>query len=140
MAVLVVTSAAESQRRLRLSLCRLKLRRTAVPSLEACRQAALRRRWRVVICEAVLPDGDWRDVLELFAGEAAPRLIVTSRLADERLWSDVLHRGGYDVLAQPLADLEMDRVIRLAHADAPDRVVRRHRPDAAGPLTAAAGA
>jgi DNA-binding response OmpR family regulator len=39
---------------------------------------------------------------------------VTSRLADERLWAEVLSLGGYDVLMKPFDVSEVYRVIRLA--------------------------
>ena len=41
-------------------------------------------------------------------------LVVTARLADEYLWAEVLHEGGYDVLAQPFAQEEVLRVISAA--------------------------
>jgi DNA-binding response OmpR family regulator len=44
----------------------------------------------------------------------APLLIVTSRLADEHLWAEVLNLGGYDVLMKPFDRLEVLRVISLA--------------------------
>jgi len=57
----------------------------------------------VVICERDLPDGNWRDILDATASLARPpSLIVTSRLADECLWAEVLNLGGWDVLAKPL--------------------------------------
>ncbi|MGA3044304.1 MAG: hypothetical protein ABSF54_26315 [Bryobacteraceae bacterium] len=57
----------------------------------------------VVICETKLPDGDWQDVLgRLDRMPCPPLLIVTSRMADDRLWSEVLNLGGYNVLAKPL--------------------------------------
>ena len=50
----------------------------------------------VVICESQLPDGSWKDVLSRLALITdSPRLIVASRQADERLWSDVLRLGGF---------------------------------------------
>ena len=72
------------------------------------------REFAAVVCEDTLPDGDWTDVLEALPGPDAPVLIVTSRLADERLWSEVLHRGGYDVLAQPFDRREVERVMELS--------------------------
>jgi hypothetical protein len=70
---------------------------------------------RVVLCEHALEDGSWKDVLELAASRPyPPPLIVTSRLADERLWSEVLNLGGYDVLPQPLDRNEALRTIGLA--------------------------
>jgi DNA-binding response OmpR family regulator len=41
-------------------------------------------------------------------------LVVTSRMADEALWAEVLNMGGYDVLAQPLDTEEVTRVIGAA--------------------------
>jgi DNA-binding response OmpR family regulator len=56
----------------------------------------------VVVCEANLPDGEWNDLLQNPSRRLnPPYLIVTSRLADEDLWAEVLNLGGYDVLAKP---------------------------------------
>jgi DNA-binding response OmpR family regulator len=44
----------------------------------------------------------------------APLLIVTSRLADERLWAEALNLGAYDVLAKPFDTAEVVRVVSLA--------------------------
>ncbi len=44
-----------------------------------------------------------------------PQLVVTSRQADESLWSEVLNVGGYDVMAQPLDSNEVERVVASAH-------------------------
>jgi hypothetical protein len=40
-----------------------------------------------------------------------PLLIVTSRLADERLWAEALNLGAWDVLAKPLDRQEVSRVL-----------------------------
>ena len=49
----------------------------------------------VVLCESELPDGAWQDVLcRLGRMECPPLLVVTSRMADDRLWSEVLNLGG----------------------------------------------
>lgn len=69
----------------------------------------------VVICETELPDGDWQQVLyHLGRMECPPLLVVTSRMADERLWSEVLNLGGYNVLAKPLHLKEVFHVAGLA--------------------------
>lgn len=69
----------------------------------------------VVLCDSSLPDGNWRDIL---AGTAhlphPPLLIVTSRLADDRLWAEVMEHGGFDVLEKPLNQPELVRVVSLA--------------------------
>lgn len=62
----------------------------------------------LVICERELPDGDWKAVLdEMQQWPYTPLMIVTSRLADETLWAEVLNLGGYDVLLKPFEQREL---------------------------------
>ena len=69
----------------------------------------------VVVCDEVLADGDWRDVLgDLQSGQQGPPLVVISRLADERLWAEVLNLGAYDLLTKPFVAVEVTRVVRMA--------------------------
>jgi DNA-binding response OmpR family regulator len=69
----------------------------------------------VVIAERALACGDWRD---LFAALQVlphhPLLVVTSRLADEKLWVEVLNLGGHDVLAKPFQAAEVQWVMESA--------------------------
>ena len=69
----------------------------------------------VVITERDLPPGDWKD---LFAGLQLlphhPLLVVTSQLADEYLWVEVLNLGGHDVLAKPFETAEVQWVLENA--------------------------
>ncbi len=68
-----------------------------------------------VICERELPDGSWKDILkELARLDHPPQLVVSSRLADEYLWAEVLNLGGYDVLVKPFDPAEVIRVIGFA--------------------------
>jgi DNA-binding NtrC family response regulator len=69
----------------------------------------------VLLCEQKLLPGTWRDLLEhLHAMPHAPSLIVTSRLADDRLWAEALNLGAWDVLAKPFHVTEVIRSIRSA--------------------------
>ena len=69
----------------------------------------------IIICERDLPDGTWRDVLNhVGAGAGKPFLIVTSRLADEALWAEVLNLGGFDVIAKPFHPREVRHVLETA--------------------------
>jgi DNA-binding response OmpR family regulator len=69
----------------------------------------------VVICERDLPDGNWRALLdEVSRLPSPPSVIVSSRLADECLWAEVLNLGGYDMLATPFEANEVFRVAFLA--------------------------
>jgi PleD family two-component response regulator len=66
----------------------------------------------VVICDSDLPDGTWRDVLNrINTLTHRPVLIVTSRLADDYLWAEVLNLGGYNVLAKPFRESEVKHVV-----------------------------
>jgi DNA-binding response OmpR family regulator len=59
-----------------------------------------------------------------------PRLVVTSRLADERLWAEALNLGCHDVLAQPFRANELFPVLSFAwrswQAGAEDTIHRVH--------------
>jgi DNA-binding response OmpR family regulator len=85
---------------------------------QTIREASLvlrERRVAVIICESDLPDGNWKTLLDQSRLlDNVPRLIVTGRLADEELWTEVLHHGGYDVLAKPYRNDEMLWVVRSA--------------------------
>ena len=76
-----------------------------------CRTARTRLRRDLVsavLCEQALPDGTWRDILEFISHtNEQPPLIVTSMLADDHLWAEVLNLGGYDVLVKPFHEQEV---------------------------------
>ncbi|HUI55418.1 MAG TPA: hypothetical protein VLY04_10625 [Bryobacteraceae bacterium] len=78
--------------------------------------AALRRnRVPIVLCDRDRMPDAWKELLERFAGlPEPPLLIVTSRLADERLWAEALNLGAYDVLAKPFDSAEVARIAGLA--------------------------
>jgi DNA-binding response OmpR family regulator len=67
----------------------------------------------VVVCERELLPGTYIDMLEHIATlPNVPSLIVTSRLADDRLWAEVLNLGAWDLLAKPFERGEGVRAIR----------------------------
>jgi len=69
----------------------------------------------VVIARADLPGWNWKRLLfEIDRLVLPPQLIVTSPQADERLWSEALNLGAYDVLAQPFDRDELERVVAAA--------------------------
>lgn len=66
----------------------------------------------VVICQHSLPDGDWKHLLtQMDTMAVQPSLIVCSRLADERLWAEVLNLGAFDLLLG--APFEPEEVLRV---------------------------
>jgi DNA-binding response OmpR family regulator len=89
---------------------------------------------QVVISEKEGPRWHWKVLLaDLRRFAHPPQLIVTSRTADDHLWAEVLNIGGYDVLPQPFAREEVERVVAAArrHFEAARAALR---PDP--PLTA----
>ena len=90
----------------------------------------------VVICDRDLPDGSWKELLASTQSLCRPpRLVVTSRFADERLWAEALNLGCHDVLPQPLDAGEMFRVLNFAW-----RTWHDEREDGAKSATLTAGA
>jgi DNA-binding response OmpR family regulator len=88
-------------------------------------------RMRIVLAEGDLLPGTWRDVLaEIVVLPDPPLLIVTSRLADERLWAEALNLGAYDVLAKPFDREEVVRVLGLAWLRQTETVHRKPNPTA----------
>jgi len=79
---------------------------------------------QVVVTDTALPDGDWRRVLEIVR-QSSPNVevIVRSRLADPKLWLDVLEQGGYDVLVEPYQCADVQRIVEGAAAK---RYMRSH--------------
>ena len=63
-------------------------------------------------------------------------MIVSSRLADDCLWAEVLNLGGYDLLAKPFAAAEVSRVVKMAARRGPPALrgscAIRHWQDACG--------
>ena len=67
---------------------------------------------QVVIAEGRSAGAGWQRLLGALRDlPDPPQLVVTSRTADDLLWSKVLNCGGYDVLARPLNRDEVERVI-----------------------------
>lgn len=66
----------------------------------------------VIITGVSLPDGNWCDVLRSTVLDDVPtRVLVCTREADERLWSEAIWRGVYDILVEPLTVDHLERCI-----------------------------
>ncbi len=89
----------------------LESRSTAQSAFFALRQ----RRIPILLFDTENHTGSWREMLDLlYFLDHPPMLIVTSRLADERLWAEALNLGAYDVLAKPYDRHEVTRVVNTA--------------------------
>ena len=79
----------------------------------------------VIFCDHSVKDGTWRDLLNRVSSAAEPPMVVvTSRLADEYLWAEVLKLGGWDVLAKPFRAQEVLRVLDSARIHKANPVTR----------------
>jgi len=69
----------------------------------------------IVICDCDTSAGTWGEMLDhISLLPDPPLLIVTSRLADERLWAEALNLGAWDVLAKPFEADEVIRIVSIA--------------------------
>ena len=110
--ILSISNVSEDHRSLREILRHSGWRIAEVRTCKAALSRLSQRPLQVVICESNLPDGNWRDVLLRIQSLAAPpAFIVSSRLADDHLWAEVLNLGGYDVLARPLSESEVKYMV-----------------------------
>ena len=91
----------------------------AVLLVEGCREAARILESdpsvKILLTDAVLPDGSWTDL----AAQAARRdrraeVIICMRISDPKLWIDALERGVYDVLVEPYHRNEVRRIVKAA--------------------------
>lgn len=82
----------------------------------------------IVICERQLSDGNWKDVVSHLASLVdRPHLIVVSREIDDRLWSEVVNQGAFDLIAKPFREAELAFVIGSAWLTWTDEQERRLR-------------
>jgi AmiR/NasT family two-component response regulator len=61
------------------------------------------------------PNAEWRTTVHSFATSTPrPCVILTSRVADEYLWQELIRSGGHDLLAKPLRAEDLTRALKLA--------------------------
>ena len=69
----------------------------------------------LVLTDLALPDGSWCDVLNrVLERHAYAKVVVCLRVADERVWTQVLEAGGFDVLVEPYQEGEVRRILHAA--------------------------
>jgi DNA-binding NtrC family response regulator len=101
--VLLVSPFDSDQRAMASIFCSSRWSLAAARDLQQAREILRRDPPAIIVTEASFPGGDWRLILDVAADltPVSPRVIVTSRLADDELWQLVLDNGGYDVLEKP---------------------------------------
>ena len=94
-----------------------------VEHVTCLREAGTRLRsrpFRVILTEADLRDGGWKDVLRIAQQASCPaHVIVTHPFADARFWAEAINLGAFDVMAQPFDRSEIHRILQsaLEHTD-----------------------
>ncbi len=84
-------------------------------SLDSALTALQQNQIPIVISESNLLPGTWKDMLaRIKLLPRPPLLIVTSRHADEYLWTEALNLGAYDVVAKPFDHHELIRIVSFA--------------------------
>jgi DNA-binding NtrC family response regulator len=77
--------------------------------------ALSRFRFDVILCDDLLPDGGWKDVLSVVAPmPESPRVIVMCDNASAAQWSEVLNLGAFDLLNRPLDDAGVTQTVAAA--------------------------
>lgn len=77
--------------------------------------AANRLKSPVVLCARDVPGMEWPDAVRILASAVPhPCVILTSPVADDYLWKEIVAKGGYDVLPTPLREADTTRSIKLA--------------------------
>lgn len=115
-AVLAIVSLERDRQALRriASTARWKLTLT-----ESCEEAievlGRNRRVPVILCDRDLPGLSWQQALDhLLTKAPGSCAVLTSPVNDEYLWSEVIRRGGYDVLTTPFEEEAVNRSIHRA--------------------------
>ena len=112
--ILFVSPVRQDQAELRRIMCRTH-RTIAAATCRRALRPIQEGGVQIVLCDRNLPDGTWLDILgQVAASGDPPLLIVTSRVADERLWAEVLNLGGFDLIAKPFAATEVLHVLSAA--------------------------
>jgi DNA-binding NtrC family response regulator len=113
--ILFISGHHDDARRLSEMLQDLPLVLEHANTLHQARALLQHDNYQVALTEAVLPDGQWLDVLHLVREYPNQlQVIVTDPHADARFWAEALNLGAYDLLAQPFYEPEVRRILSNA--------------------------
>jgi len=122
--ILFVSGHPDDARRLSRMLQSLPLTVDRVETLQQAHAKLQQEDYGVILTEAVLPDGNWPDALQLAHQHRSDlEVIVTDPHADARFWAEALNLGAYDLLAQPFYEPEVRRILYNACSRAGYRVM-----------------
>ena len=85
------------------------------PTVESALESLRAHRIPILFCTSDQRPGLWQVMLDrVLSLPDPPFMVVTSRLADDRLWAEALNLGAYDVLSKPFDKTEVNRIVRSA--------------------------
>jgi len=119
-AVLVVTPDPEDLEELRAMLPSSDWNLYSAFSVAEARDMLSHYSYPIVIAEAGSTGNSWKSMLGCLSAHLqipSPKLIVASACADDELWSEVLNRGGFNVLAKPYDPREVNWVLNQARTE-----------------------
>jgi DNA-binding response OmpR family regulator len=113
--VVSVSPIEQDQRDLRAILSECHAPVHSVSTMEDTLRSLIRGPIPLIVCDRDLPDGNWKALFQQTETlPCPPRFIVSSRLADEHLWIEVLNLGGQDVLRTPFVAREVRHAVESA--------------------------
>ena len=113
--VLIVSARFEHRRVLLRILERLNIDALACSTLAQARAALSNRTTALSFCDENLPDGTYRDFLDLRDMELNPPHVIVTMLNDEwEQYLEAIRRGAFDVLQYPFAPTDVE--LSLIHA------------------------
>ncbi len=87
----------------------------ASTSIEARQKLTPPHPYELLLVDAELPDGSWRDLIPLLVSSNPPcEMVVCSRNGDERLWAEAIQCGAFDLISEPYEQQEVIRIIQSA--------------------------
>jgi DNA-binding NtrC family response regulator len=113
--VVLSVAPAEDQRRLRSIFSRTRWRLIEATTIDSALKQLQQTAAGIVVCDAKLPDGTWKDLRRRVAGfRTRPLVVVSGWHASDSLWAEALNEGAYDVLSKPFDKAEVIRILSLA--------------------------
>ena len=113
--VLAMTASCPDATRLHDILAGPAWKLRVVDNLEDAQAFLGARSPSIVLFDRDLPNVDWRQAIGTLANGHC-RVILASFVADDYLWEEVIHCGGYDVIAKPFRADEVIHMIQFAWA------------------------
>ncbi|MGH9702831.1 MAG: response regulator [Candidatus Acidiferrales bacterium] len=111
--VLVASSDLENGRSLSKLLVECGLDSAVVSSLEEARALLAKETISLVICDAQLTGGSFRELLPSSETAKIP-VVVASRLPDTRQYLEAMRLGAFDFIASPYRRAEMQHIVSSA--------------------------